>query len=1022
MPIRLRRPSALLFRALWSCILAVQHLAAPPAHADTAELVAIRDTTIFDESGTLSNGAGSWLFTGETNEGAVRRALVAFDVAAAIPPGSTITSATLKLYVSRTRTGDESVSIHRVLSAWGEAGSDADAREGTGAPAESGDATWTHRLYPSTSWTAPGGDFVAAASATATVGSQNTYPVWTSSQMRTDVQAWLAQPSGNHGWIVVGNEDELKVAKRFDSRENPDPATRPRLTVAFTPPASTGACCTEDGTCTVALHPGSGCAGDYQGIDSVCTPNPCPQPDAACCLPDAQATCVEATESSCEAQGGTFAPGSDDCDDIECPVVLEPFKDALPRPAVADPVTGSAGGAATYDLAIREVSQKLHADLPPTRVWGFGDGATGAAYPGPTIEATAGVPITVNWINDLRDAGGALRTEHFLPVDSCPHGAHHPDARTVVHLHGGHVPQDVDGYPEATFLPGQQASYAYPNAQLPATLWYHDHALGITRLNVYMGLAGFYLLRDGTEAALGLPSGEYEIPLAIQDRTFRPDGSLEYPAEWQEHFFGDTILVNGKVWPYLEVKRGKYRFRLLNGSTSRTYSLSLSNGASLVQIGTDGGLLPAPVSLEEVTLGPGERADVVVNFAPYAASTEIILTNSAAAPYPVADGMAPAPSNVMKFVVLGSTGHTAALPATLRAVEPIAETEAVVERDFELRKGPDACSGTAWFINGLRWDDITEYPELGTAEIWRFVNRSGVMHPMHMHLVMFQILDRQPFAVDGDEIVPIGEPVGPEPQEAGWKDTVQVAPGELVRVIARFEDYKGKYAYHCHILEHEDHEMMRQFQTVSCGDGEVDTGESCDAGEANGTPGSCCSAGCDYRSSAATCRASAGVCDPAEKCPGTSAACPPNVVTAAGTTCTSDGDICTDDACDGGGSCAHVFDPGNDPSCDATTTTTVDTTTTTLETTTTTLEATTTTTGVTTTTTEVGTTSCGDANGDDEITASDALLALRTAVGTGNCPVCLCDVNVLDGIVASDALAILRVAVGQNVLLQCADC
>jgi cysteine-rich repeat protein len=334
-----------------------------------------------------------------------------------------------------------------------------------------------------------------------------------------------------------------------------------------------------------------------------------------------------------------------------------------------------------------------------------------------------------------------------------------------------------------------------------------------------MGLAGFYLLRDAFEQGLGLPSGEYEVPLAIQDRSFDPDGSFEYPAAWDEHFFGNTVLVNGKVWPYLNVKRGKYRFRMLDGSNSRTYRLRLSNGASFQVIGMEGGLLPAPVTVSEVTLGPGERADVIVDFAPYAAGTEILLVNDAPAPFPGTPGVGVIP-NVMKFVVGSQTGHTAAVPASLRPIEALDPADAVATRDFELRKMGDPCTGSMWTINGLGFDDITEYPELGTTEIWRFVNRSGVTHPMHMHLVMFQVLDRQAFDDVGGNIVPIGSPVPPPAHEAGWKDTVQVGPNEILRVIARFERYVGRFPYHCHILEHEDHEMMRQFETTTtCGDG-----------------------------------------------------------------------------------------------------------------------------------------------------------------------------------------------------------
>jgi hypothetical protein len=170
--------------------------------------------------------------------------------------------------------------------------------------------------------------------------------------------------------------------------------------------------------------------------------------------------------------------------------------------------------------------------------------------------------------------------------------------------------------------------------------------------------------------------------------------------------------------------------------------------------------------------------------------------------------------NVMAFDVVASPGHTAALPAALRPVDPIPTSEAAVTRTLALRKSADACTGNAWLIDDRRFDDITETPVLGSTEIWRFVNESGVTHPMHMHLVAFQVLDRQPFVLENGEIVTTGPPVAPDPSEAGWKDTAPVDPGEILRVIARFEDYTGLYPYHCHVLEHEDNEMMRQFQVV----------------------------------------------------------------------------------------------------------------------------------------------------------------------------------------------------------------
>jgi spore coat protein A, manganese oxidase len=474
-------------------------------------------------------------------------------------------------------------------------------------------------------------------------------------------------------------------------------------------------------------------------------------------------------------------------------------------------VTGVAGGAAHYEISMQQVQQKLHRDLPLTTVWAYGP-----ATPGPVIEAAVGQPVTVKWINNLRDNGGLLRTNHYLPVDTCLHGPDMAGAapRTVVHLHGGKIAQKDDGYPEDTFLPGQSRTNFYPNDQPAAAIWFHDHALGITRLNVYMGLAGLYVLRDPIEASLGLPAGMNEIPLVIQDRKFRADGSLVYPASWEEHFFGDTIIVNGKVWPYLTVRKGKYRFRLVSGSTSRTYRLGLSTGATFQQIGTDGGMLTTPVSLNELTLMPGERADVIIDFTSYATGTQVLLTNSAPTPFPGSAGAGVIP-NVMKFIVTNTAGHVAPVPALLRPLVRIDETNAVKHRDFVLRKGSDPCSGVKWLINDLGWHDITEFPVLETTEVWSFVNRSGVSHPMHLHLVLMQILDRQPIIFTNNMVVTNGPRVSVPANEAGWKDTVACPPNEITRVIMRFDGFTGRYPYHCHILEHEDHEMMRQFQVIA---------------------------------------------------------------------------------------------------------------------------------------------------------------------------------------------------------------
>jgi len=738
----------------------------------TATLTADLDNTLYEDvTGSVSNGQGQYIYTGDQNSGLARRGVLHFDLAS-IPPTALILDATVRLYCNSAPGVPVDVTLHRLDDTWGEGTSDAGGNEASGTAATTNDATWLHRFYDTEFWTAPGGDFAPTASATLSIPAvANTAYDWTGAGLISDVQSWVEGAAENAGWVIRGDEATSTNTRRFASRETATAAERPQLLLTFLPVAPTGACCFDDGTCdTLTAAQCSSGGGTYQGDGTACTPS-------------------------------------------LCPLVLTPFVDALPRPMVATPVSGTPGGTASYSLAITEMKQQLHRDLPQTTVWGYG-----GSYPGPTIEASVGNPVTVTWINDLRDSTGTLRTEHFLPVDPCMHGPdmEGPSARTVVHLHGAHVAAEYDGYPEHTMLPGESQIFHYTNGQPAATLWYHDHAIGITRLNVIMGLAGFYLLRDPANAVLNLPANEYEIPLAIQDRTFRADGSIVYPATWREMVFGDKAVVNGKVWPYLDVDQGKYRFRLLNGSTSRVYRLRLSNGAPFIQIGTEDGLLPAPVSLDSLTITPGERVDVVVDFAPYAAGTEILLLNSAPAPFPLGDPLVPALPNVMKFVVQGTPGHTDPIPPALVPVPPIPENEAVITRDFTLARSPapGPCGGSYWTINGKTWDEVTEFPVLGTTEIWRFINQSEMTHPMHMHLVAFQILDRQNFTVQADTIALIGSPVPAEPFEAGWKDTAPVHPNEVVRVIARFEDFTGRYVYHCHILEHEDHEMMRQFQVV----------------------------------------------------------------------------------------------------------------------------------------------------------------------------------------------------------------
>jgi spore coat protein A len=818
--------------------------------ADTVNLQPIKDNTLFepikkDNYEDRSNGAGIWMFTGRTKDAenlsgqiAVRRAVLAFDIAGNIPAGSIINSVTLNLSCTRSKGNtNHNVSLHELLSDWGEGTSDTgNSQPGRGEIPTTGDATWQHTFFNTQFWTTQGGDYTLTASATTAVGNTGPYTWGSTSGMVADVQNWLDNPSQNFGWILIGAESQNESAKQFGTRENTQDGgiNKPELVVNYTPQQISGACC-QDATCTIETP--ADCTtlgGIYQGDGSSCSPNPCVEPFGACCASDG--TCTEDTQNNCEGGGGVFRGDGSTCATVDCPIELTPYVDALPVPGPATPISGEIGGTATYELTMKEFQQQMHAELPLTTVWGYDDGFAGPSTPGPLIEARSGLPVTVNWINDIRELGSqTLRTSHYLQQSvndlTCTHGAE-DEAKTVVHLHGGHVPAEVDGYPEFTYLPGAPADvYEYPNNQQAAPIWFHDHALGITRLNVYMGLAGLYWLRDDVEDAINLPAGEHEIPLVLQDRKFNPDGTYFYPGTWQDMFFGDKVMVNGKVWPYLDVKQGKYRFRVLNGSGSRVYSLSLNapgGGMTFTVIGNEGGLLEAPArGVSTLTLGPGERYEVVVDFEPYATNDEILLENSAPAPFP--NGSVDV-TQVMKFVVTNVVGDTDAVPNTLRAIERLQETDAVMTRDFELKKsGLDACGRSYWEINGLHWDDITEYPELGTTEIWRFINDSGVSHPMHMHLVFFQVLDRDGFTRDGlGNVVPDGNPQTPPLEESGWKDTAMVDPNEILRVIARFEDYKGLYAYHCHILEHEDHEMMRQFRTQLCGDGEVDPTEQCD--------------------------------------------------------------------------------------------------------------------------------------------------------------------------------------------------
>jgi spore coat protein A, manganese oxidase len=501
-----------------------------------------------------------------------------------------------------------------------------------------------------------------------------------------------------------------------------------------------------------------------------------------------------------------------------CIAELARFVDRMPIPVVAQP-TAHFKWATCYEIAMTQITQRLHRDLPPTTLWAYG-----GVYPGPTIETRRDERVSVNWIN-------SLPTRHLFPVDPTIHGADAslPAVRAVVHLHGANVPPESDGYPEDWITPGQNAIYLYPDKQHSQTLWYHDHAMGITRLNVYAGLAGFYIVRDPDEEKLGLPGGPYDIPVLIQDRAFRTDGSLCYPTEgvrpdihpnWVPEWFANMAVVNGKVCPYLEVEPRRYRFRFLNGCNARFLRLRLSNSQGMTLIGGDGGLLEAPVDADHFVLAPAERVEVVIDFSAQQGQ-EIILTNDAPAPFP-SGGEVGLPDIMLFRVDRQVVSDVSKIPSVLNVIERMEEGSASKTRDLtfvEVEDDTPEENPLTVLLNNARWSDpITETPEIGSTEIWRFINATDDNHPIHLHMVLFQILDRQPFDVDAYNANRVlkftSPPVKPDPSESGWKDVVRCPGGEMTRIIVRFGDFAGRSVWHCHILEHEDNEMMRPYEVI----------------------------------------------------------------------------------------------------------------------------------------------------------------------------------------------------------------
>jgi spore coat protein A, manganese oxidase len=666
---------------------------------------------------------------------------------------------------------------------------------------------------------------------------------------------------------------------------------------------------------------------------------------------------VSAPVALAQIPGGTLDPVL--VPKFQTPLLVPPV---MPR---ADTITQRGGkNVDYYEISMRQFGQQiLPAGLPATTVWGYGAKAAQRNRgllihnaPSLTIEAMWNRPVRVKWINELVDGNGSF-LPHLLPVDPTLHWANPPggaderDSRPtftetpgpytgpvpiVTHVHGAvGVRDDSDGYAEAWYLPAANdipagyategtwyeffagkaaaaygvewgpgfATFQYPNENRASTIWYHDHALGMTRLNVYAGPAGFYLVRGGPagdDAVLDSRNGRTaslpgpaprendkfppnkayrEIPIAIQDRSFNADGSLFYPDTrvffdgivrdyiphgefspiWNPEFFGNMLIVNGNTWPFLTVERRRYRLRFLNGCQSRFLILDFSEipGVEVWQIGNEGGFLAAPVSLtadhdNRLLMGLAERADVIVDFANVPVGNYVLGNLGPDEPFgggvpgddfPVADPGST--GQVMEFRVVPAAGIDDSTPPRflqLPAITPLPRATftralALIEKadeglgeEVEEIEGPvEALLGTV--ADGLwterKWmDPVTENPATGTTEVWEMYNTTGDAHPMHIHEVVFEVVNREALVTneEGEVASPIqldGNIAPPEPWESGFKDTVIAYPGQVTRVRAQFKT-PGQFVWHCHIVEHEDNEMMRPYRIGPPQPGEPD--------------------------------------------------------------------------------------------------------------------------------------------------------------------------------------------------------
>jgi spore coat protein A, manganese oxidase len=519
---------------------------------------------------------------------------------------------------------------------------------------------------------------------------------------------------------------------------------------------------------------------------------------------------------------------------------LTKYIQPLPVPG-AGIVVATPSGTNQYSFTQKEIMRQLHPHLPPTPFFAYDDGSGLAGQAGSfgmALAAKTGTPIDVSYTDGL-----PLTYPDWIPVDTrlTPLGN---QLRVMTHLHGAFVAAASDGSPSVTpkgFGPGETQTVHYPNEQPATLLWFHDHALGATRLNVFAGLAAAYILRDEFDTGaepnpIGIPGGAYEIPLVIQDRQFNSDGTFLYPTSdiegvtWIGEYFGDVMLVNGKVWPFLNVEPRMYRFRILNGCNARILNLAMG-GPTFWQIGAEGGMWDIPVSAKNLVMGPAERADVIVDFTNFAGQTLMLMNHKPRRPV---SNPAPQLPQVMQIRVgttvsqPGPSSIPSSLPGRAANLGSPVKTRYITLNEIDPEE-------VTWFLNlsALHFEDpITELPKVGTIEDWVYINMTGDTHPMHVHLVQFQVVGRTPFDAEAYEAAygtPDGVPGGidptpfatgsmepPDPTERGFKDTVKANPGQFTRIRAKFDLPTGvtppqDYVHHCHIVEHEDNDMMRPF-------------------------------------------------------------------------------------------------------------------------------------------------------------------------------------------------------------------